>query len=131
MLRPRPPRSGLVARAALVERLGRSTESRVVLVVAGAGFGKTALLELWAAADDLAMNRGEADALLRAAAVGLGTDELDVLLHRTEGWPAGLSLAALALVEQPDRARAVASFAGDDRLVAGYLRDEVLGQLSP
>src|SRR5439155_11748812 len=52
MLRPRPPRRGLVARAALVERLGRSTESRVVLVVAGAGFGKTALLELWAAADD-------------------------------------------------------------------------------
>ena len=50
-------------------------------------------------------------------------------MHRTEGWPAGLYLAALSLREQPDRDHAVARFAGDDRLVADYLRDELLAGL--
>jgi LuxR family maltose regulon positive regulatory protein len=80
---------------------------------------------------DLAMSREEADAQLRAADVDLAPGELDVLLHRTEGWPAGLALAALTLGEQSGRAEAVAGFGGDDLLVAGYLQDEVLGQLSP
>jgi LuxR family maltose regulon positive regulatory protein len=80
---------------------------------------------------DLAMTRAEAGALMAAANIDLAPGELEVLLRRTEVWPAGLSFAALALVEQPDRAGAIGSFAGDDRLVASYLRDEVLGQLAP
>jgi LuxR family maltose regulon positive regulatory protein len=78
---------------------------------------------------DLAMTRSEAALLLRLAGLELDRDGVETLLHRTEGWPAGLSLAALALgelpnVEAPDR------FGGEDRLVADYLRDEVLGDLS-
>ena len=64
---------------------------------------------------------------------GLGRRPVDVelLVQRTEGWPAGLYLAALSLREQPDRDHAVARFAGDDRLVADYLRDELLAGLPP
>ena len=51
-------------------------------------------------------------------------------MRRTEGWPAGLYLAALSLRDQPDRGRALAHFAGDDRLVADYLRDELLAEQS-
>src|SRR5207237_9714399 len=80
---------------------------------------------------DLAMTGDEAQAFLRLADVDLGPRELEVLLHRTEGWPAGLSFAGLALVEQPDRARAVAGFAGDDRPVTAHLHDDALGPLPP
>ena len=78
---------------------------------------------------DLAMTRTEAALLLRLAGLELDRDAVEALLHRTEGWPAGLSLAALALgelhvTEGPHR------FGGEDRLVADYLRDEVLGDLS-
>lgn len=42
-----------------------------------------------------------------------------------------LYLAGLALGDQPDLARAVAAFAGDDRIVGDYVRDEFLSALSP
>src|SRR4051794_2098989 len=77
---------------------------------------------------DLAMTRGEAAILLRG--LGLASGDVDVLVERTEGWPAGLYLAALSVRDQPDRDRALARFAGDDRLVADYLRDELLAGLS-
>jgi LuxR family maltose regulon positive regulatory protein len=51
------------------------------------------------------------------------------LVRRTEGWPAGLSLAALALRDQPDAARTVGRFRGNSRLVADYLRHELLATL--
>jgi LuxR family transcriptional regulator, maltose regulon positive regulatory protein len=76
---------------------------------------------------DLVMTRGEAAALL--AGLDLRSGDVDVLVERTEGWPAGLYLAALSLRDQPDRGRALARFAGDDRLVADYLRDELLAEL--
>src|ERR1700730_19295851 len=46
------PRNDLITRSALLERLRHSTEARVVLVIAGAGFGKTNLLAQWAVDDD-------------------------------------------------------------------------------
>ena len=46
---------------------------------------------------DLAMDHSEARALLQRAEVQLGPAELDEVIERTEGWPAGLYLAALAL----------------------------------
>jgi LuxR family transcriptional regulator, maltose regulon positive regulatory protein len=78
---------------------------------------------------DLAMTRGEAAVLLRG--LGLASSDVDVLVERTEGWPAGLYLAAPSVRDQPDRDRALARFGGDDRLVADYLRDELLAGLSP
>jgi LuxR family transcriptional regulator, maltose regulon positive regulatory protein len=79
---------------------------------------------------DLAMERAEAAALLAKAGLRLGTEDLDTLVRRTEGWPAGLYLAALSLRSQPDVRAAVRRFAGDDYVVAEYLRDELLSPLS-
>ena len=50
------------------------------------------------------------------------------LWERTEGWAAGLRLAALALRGHADPAAFVAEFAGDDSTVADYLLGEVLAQ---
>jgi LuxR family transcriptional regulator, maltose regulon positive regulatory protein len=87
------------------------------------------LLEL--GPDELAMTRAEAALLFRAAAVRVGPEMLDVLLRRTEGWPAGLYLAVLCAREGRDAEAALARFAGDDRVVADYLRDEFLSGLAP
>ena len=50
------------------------------------------------------------------------------LLQRTEGWPVALALAALYLGDGGSRPN-LARFGGADRLVADYVRDEVLGDL--
>ncbi len=85
------------------------------------------LLELRAA--DLAFTREEAAALLRTHGVSL-PDELVAALHaRTEGWAAGLRLAALGLQDHADPERFVAELAGDDRVVGDYLLAEVLSRL--
>ena len=82
-------------------------------------------------AGDLAMTRKEAEALLTNAGVTLRGDGLDTMMRRTEGWPAGLYLAALSLAAQANVETALSRFAGDDRVVADYLRDEVLSRLEP
>jgi LuxR family maltose regulon positive regulatory protein len=60
--------------------------------------------------------------------LGLDLDDAEVarLHERTEGWPAGLYLAALSLGERVDRHEFVASFAGTDRHIVDYLMEEVL-----
>ena len=78
---------------------------------------------------DLAMTRHEAAAMLALAGLELGARDVLVLLGRTEGWPAGLYLAALSLRDKRDTHRAVTRFDGDDRLMADYVRDELLGGL--
>jgi LuxR family maltose regulon positive regulatory protein len=78
---------------------------------------------------DLAMRADEAAGLLELAAIDLDDDGIDALLRRTEGWPAGLYLATLAVRDQPDTRRALRRFAGDDRIVVDYLRDELLSEL--
>src|SRR3954452_18527763 len=78
---------------------------------------------------ELAMTRSEAAALLSMAGVDLRSDQVETLMRRTEGWPAGLYLAALAIRDQTDADAALARFTGDDRLVADYLHDELLSQL--
>ncbi|HEU0024844.1 MAG TPA: LuxR C-terminal-related transcriptional regulator [Thermoleophilaceae bacterium] len=77
---------------------------------------------------DLAMTRSEAAALLGMAGLQLEAGQVDRVLEQTEGWPAGLYLAALALRDQPDVGKALATFDGADRLVADYFRDELLSQ---
>ena len=59
----------------------------------------------------------------------LGAEEIDMLVERTEGWPAGLVLAWLWLGTVEDPARAVRAFGGDNRFVADYLSSEVLAAL--
>jgi LuxR family transcriptional regulator, maltose regulon positive regulatory protein len=58
----------------------------------------------------------------------LSEDDLAVLQARTEGWAAGLRLAAVSMQRQPDLHRYIMELAGDDRSVAGYLVSEVLDQ---
>ena len=82
-------------------------------------------------APELAMTRREATAMLSMAGVELEPADLAALLQHTEGWPAALHLAALSIRGRHDRRAAVAAFAGDDRLMADYLRDEILAPLPP
>lgn len=79
-------------------------------------------------ADDLRLSPAEALALLSATELRLDKHDVDVLLARTQGWAVGLYLAALSL-SAGGRGRTVDSFDGDDKLVAGYLRDELLANL--
>jgi LuxR family maltose regulon positive regulatory protein len=79
---------------------------------------------------DLALTRGEAAALLRAAEVTVGDDDVAALHERTEGWPVGLYLAALAIGAGSSLRKAAASFGGDDRLVSDYVESELLARLS-
>ena len=81
-------------------------------------------------ADDLAMSDREAAVLLSGAGVGVGAHDVDALVQRTEGWPAGLYLAALAMRAGSPRAEAGFSVTGDDRFVGDYLRSELLDRVS-
>ena len=79
---------------------------------------------------DLSLTRGDAAALLRAAGLALDEDEVAGLHRRTEGWPAGLYLAALYLKEGGSLGTAAVSFGGDDRLVSEYMESEFLARIS-
>ena len=68
----------------------------------------------------------EARALFTAAGVELPESALTLLHARTEGWAAGLRLAALSLARHPDPDRFAAEFSGTERTVAEYLLAEVL-----
>jgi LuxR family maltose regulon positive regulatory protein len=78
-------------------------------------------------ADELQFSDDETASLLNHV-LGLGLDPADVtrLRQRTEGWAAGLYLAALSLRAQPDRRAFIEAFAGDDRHIVDYLGAEVL-----
>ena len=80
--------------------------------------------------DDLALTREDAAALLGAAGLALDEDEIAELHRRTEGWPAGLYLAALYLKEGGPVETAAVSFGGDDRLVSEYMESEFLARIS-
>jgi len=79
---------------------------------------------------DLSLTAEEAASLLRAAQVVLGEDDVAELHRRTEGWPAGLYLAALYLREGGSPRGAAASFGGDDRFVSEYVEAEFLARIS-
>lgn len=85
-----------------------------------------ALLEL--TAQDLALNTKEARTLLDSIGVDVGGD-IDELMSRTEGWPAGIYLAGLA-VKSGSPHRSPLQVGGNDRFVAEYLRSEVLDHFS-
>jgi LuxR family transcriptional regulator, maltose regulon positive regulatory protein len=77
-------------------------------------------------AASLRFSRDEARALFEAAGVRISESALAVLHERTEGWAAGLRLAALSLAGHPDPERFAAEFCGSERTVAEYLLAEVL-----
>ncbi len=80
-------------------------------------------------ADDLRFTVAESEAFLNEAmASGLSADDVAALQERTEGWVAGLQMAALSLGGREDRRALVASFAGDHRHIADYFAEEVLAK---
>lgn len=79
---------------------------------------------------DLAFGRSEAAELFALEGVQLRDDQLDTLLARTEGWAAGLRLAAMS-VDHDDVDASVERVTGSDHAIAEYLVGEVMGRLVP
>jgi LuxR family maltose regulon positive regulatory protein len=79
-------------------------------------------------AADLRFTLGESRDLLDAAGVQLPDSALALLYERTEGWAAGLRLAALSLAGHPDPELFATGFSGSERTVSEYLLAEVLGR---
>jgi LuxR family transcriptional regulator, maltose regulon positive regulatory protein len=75
---------------------------------------------------DLRFTVAEAGELFAAAGVNAPGPAVALLHARTEGWAAGLRLAALSLAGHPDPGRFAEQFSGSDRTVAEYLLAEVL-----
>jgi LuxR family transcriptional regulator, maltose regulon positive regulatory protein len=77
---------------------------------------------------DLRFTGREARELLAASGITVSDADAALLHQRTEGWAAGLRLAAISLAGHPDPGRFVAEFSGSDRTVAEYLLAEMLGR---
>jgi LuxR family maltose regulon positive regulatory protein len=84
--------------------------------------------------DELSLSGREGRVLLASAGVDFAHEDVDTLVRRTEGWAAGLYLAALSLRdrcrEDGNRPETI-PFAGDDRYLAEYFRAEYLSRLAP
>jgi LuxR family maltose regulon positive regulatory protein len=85
------------------------------------------LTEIGAA--DLAFTQSEAAELFDRSGLNLHPDQVAVLRERTEGWPAGLRLAAMSL-DPDDPDSGITRFSGSERSVAEYLVGEVTQRLS-
>ena len=81
-------------------------------------------------AEDLAMGPEEASSLLEGAGAELGEASIHELLQRTEGWPAGLYIAALAIKSGTRQSEVGFTFTGDDVFMGDYLRSELLDRVS-
>jgi LuxR family maltose regulon positive regulatory protein len=82
-------------------------------------------------AADLRFSERETRELLEASGVALSAAGAALLHQRTEGWAAGLRLAALSLAGHPDPEEFVAKFSGSDRMVGEYLLAEMLDRQPP
>jgi LuxR family maltose regulon positive regulatory protein len=83
-------------------------------------------------AAELRFSAVEADSLLNGSfTLGLEPGEVGMLVERTEGWPAGLQLAALSVRGQLDRGAAIRALAGDDRHFGDYLHELLDAQAEP
>jgi len=82
-------------------------------------------------AADLRFSERETRELLDAAGIALSDSGVTLLHQRTEGWAAGLRLAAISLAGHPDPERFVTEFSGSDRTVAEYLIAEMLERQPP
>ena len=77
-------------------------------------------------AADLRFTERETHQFLKASGIALSEAGVARLHERTEGWAAGLRLAAMSLASSPDPERFVAEFSGSSRTVAEYLLAEML-----
>ena len=82
-------------------------------------------------AADLRFTERETRMMLDASGIALPEAGTALLHQRTEGWAAGLRLAAISLAGHPDPERFVAEFSGSDRTVAEYLIAEMLERQPP
>ena len=82
-------------------------------------------------AADLRFSERETRELLDASGIALSAGGVALLHQRTEGWAAGLRLAAISLAGHPDPERFVTEFSGSDRTVAEYLLAEMLDRQPP
>jgi LuxR family maltose regulon positive regulatory protein len=82
-------------------------------------------------AADLRFSERETRELLDASGITLSEAGVALLHQRTEGWAAGLRLAAISQAGHPDPERYVAEFSGSDRTVAEYLLAEMLERQPP
>jgi LuxR family maltose regulon positive regulatory protein len=80
---------------------------------------------------DLRFSECETRELLDASGIMLSEAGVALLYQRTEGWAAGLRLAAISLAGHPDPERFVTEFSGSDRTVAEYLLAEMLDRQPP
>ena len=80
---------------------------------------------------DLRFTERETGELLHAAGIALSEPGVALLHQRTEGWAAGLRLAAISLAHSDDPEGFVAEFSGSDRTVAEYLLAEMLDRQPP
>jgi len=81
-------------------------------------------------ADDLTMGSAEAYSLLTGAGVEADPGSLRDLLQRTEGWPAGLYIAALAIKSGTRHTDVGFAITGNDVYMGDYLRSELLDRIS-
>ena len=82
-------------------------------------------------AEQLRFTVPEADGFLRQRmALSLPIDAVRALTDSTEGWPAVLQLAALALAGRPDAAARALAIGADHRLILDYVTEEVLDRLT-
>ena len=80
-------------------------------------------------ATDIRFTGPEAEAVFAQLGVTSTRQEIDALVERTEGWIAGLRLAALSLRSQVDRPAVIDRFTGTHRDIADYFAEEVLAHL--
>jgi len=80
---------------------------------------------------DLACTSEEADAYFSMLGLDVDPGSRDALLRRTQGWMAGLRLAAMAGRSDPEPGGTITDLAGDEPIVTDYLWDEVLVKQDP
>ena len=115
----------------------RHTPATLRLVLSGRGLPAVGTARLRVSGDvadvgsaELACSPQEAHDLFRLYGLHIEPAEVADLLHRTEGWMAGLRLAALWWRTQPPGLADVSAFTGREPLVAEYLQDEVIAPLA-
>lgn len=80
---------------------------------------------------DLRFSDDETDTFFKQLfSMYLTEKDIQTLNHRTEGWAAGLQLAALSMQSRPDKSAFIQDFAGSNRFLTDYLVDEVLSRQS-